>query len=62
MKYATTRYICSLLSLDELLEMQRACMTLKECALHDQITLEEINAELERRIKYADVQRSPKAG
>ena len=62
MKTATTRYICSLLSLDELLEMQRGCMILKEFALHDPITLEEINAELERRVKYADVQRSPKAG
>lgn len=59
---ATTRYICSLLSLDELLEKQRACIILKEVALHDPITLEEINAELERRVKYADVQRSPKAG
>ena len=59
---ATTRYICSLLSLDELLDKQKACMMLKEVALHDPITLEEINAELERRVKYADVQRSPKAG
>ncbi len=62
MRMATTRYICSLLSLDELLEKQRACIILKEVALHDPITLEEINAELERRVKYADVQRSPKAG
>lgn len=62
MKYATTRYICSLLSLDDLLEMQNACMALKQCALHDPITLDEINAELERRVKYDDVQRGPTAG
>ena len=62
MKTATTRYICSLLSLDELFEMQKGCIILKDFVLHDPITLEEINAELERRIKYADVPRSPKAG
>ena len=59
---ATTRYICSLLSLDELLEKQKACIILKEVALHDPITLEEINAELERRVKYADIHGGPTAG
>ena len=45
----STEYICSILDLDKLLELQAACNVLKEYGLHDVFVLQHVNAELERR-------------
>jgi hypothetical protein len=46
---AVYRYICSILTLDDLLEVQTALMILKRFGMSDIFIEQEVNAELERR-------------
>ena len=46
---AAYRYICTILSLDELLEVRDALVILKQYGMSDCFIEQEVNAELERR-------------
>ena len=46
---AVYRYICTTLSLDELLEVRDALVILKQYGMSDCFIEQEVNAELERR-------------
>ena len=48
---AAYRYICTILSLDELLEVRDAFATLKQYGISDVAIEQEVNAELERRTR-----------